>query len=69
MLFDDKPFQPSQKFVGEAKSLPKRTAPESSFAKIRLGWDGLLETNTLAYFENSQIMDIKSFIILRLGVL
>jgi hypothetical protein len=31
---------------------------------IRLGWKGLLGTNTLAYYENSQIMDRKSFITL-----
>ncbi len=31
-------------------------------ANIRLGWKGLLRTNTLAYYERLQITDVKSFI-------
>ncbi len=31
---------------------------------IRLGWTGLPRTNTLAYYKNSQITDMKSFITL-----
>ncbi len=34
---------------------------------IRLGWKGLLGTNTLAHYENSQITDMKSFITLAPG--
>jgi hypothetical protein len=34
---------------------------------IRLGWKGLLGTDTLAYYENSQITDMKSFITLAPG--
>jgi hypothetical protein len=30
----------------------------------RLGWKGLLGANTLAYYENSQLMAVKSFITL-----
>jgi hypothetical protein len=49
-----KPFQPSLMFVGEARSLPYG-APEKCFTRvgsIRLGWQGLPGTNTLAYYEN-----------------
>jgi hypothetical protein len=31
---------------------------------IRLGWKCLPGTNTLAYYEHSEIMDVKSFITL-----
>ncbi len=34
---------------------------------IRLCWKGLLGTNTLAYYENSQITGMKSFITLAQG--
>jgi hypothetical protein len=34
----------------------------ASPTNIRLGWKGLLETNTLAYYKNPQIIAIKSFI-------
>jgi hypothetical protein len=34
----------------------------------RLGWKGLPGTNTLAYYENSKIMAVKSFITLAPGV-
>jgi hypothetical protein len=30
---------------------------------IRLGWKGLSGTNTLAYYENPQIIAVKSFIV------
>jgi hypothetical protein len=36
-------------------------------AIIRLGWKGLLGTNTLAYYESSKITDRKSFIALGPG--
>ncbi len=39
-----KPFQPNLMFAGKAEP----TAPTN----IRLGWKGLPETNTLAYYEN-----------------
>jgi hypothetical protein len=32
-------------------------------ANIRLGWKGLPGTNTLAYYENSQIISVISFIV------
>jgi len=31
-------------------------------ANVRPGWKSLLGKNTLAYLENPQIMDVKSFI-------
>ncbi len=35
----------------------------ASPTNIRLGWKGLPGTNTLAYYENLQIMAVKSFIL------
>ncbi len=37
-------------------------------ANIRLGWKGLVGTNTLAYYENSKIMAVKGFIGLALAL-
>jgi hypothetical protein len=34
---------------------------------IRLGWKGLPGTNTLAYYEHSQLTDVKRFITLDPG--
>jgi hypothetical protein len=34
---------------------------------IRLGWEGLPGTNTLAYYENFQVGAVKSFVALGLG--
>jgi hypothetical protein len=34
---------------------------------IRLGWKGLPGTNTLAYYENSEITTVKSFIVKATG--
>jgi hypothetical protein len=36
---------------------------QASPANIRLGWRGLPGTNTLAYYENPEIMAVKSFIL------
>ncbi len=36
--------------------------------KIRLRWQGLPETNALAYYENSKLMAVKSFITLMTGL-
>ena len=46
--------------LGEARSLPYSGAPKGVLlgealalpANIRIGWKGLPETNTLAYYEN-----------------
>ncbi len=38
------------------------------FTNIRQGWKGLLGTNKLAYYENSLITSIKSFMSLVLGL-
>jgi hypothetical protein len=35
---------------------------QALLANIRLGWNSLPETNTLAYYEHSSITDVKSFI-------
>ncbi len=61
-----KPFQPSLIFVGKAWAYPSK-APLygrllALLTNIRLGWKGLLLENTLAYDENSQFTDVKSFI-------
>ncbi len=56
-----KPFQPSVMFVGKASSLPYSGAPETN---IKLDLKGLPWTNTLAYYDHSYLMDIKSFITL-----
>jgi hypothetical protein len=49
MFVPGRPFEPSLMFVGKAKSLPLNGAlgkiPEL-LANIRLGWKGLLGTNT-----------------------
>ncbi len=45
------------------KGAPLEQAP-ALLANIRLSWKGLPGTNTLAYYENSQLTVIKSFIIL-----
>ena len=37
-------------------------------SNIRLGWKALPGTNTLAYYENSQITAVKSFLTLAPGV-
>jgi hypothetical protein len=75
VLVPEKPFQPSLKFVGEARSLPYSGAPEKRFtqvalalpANIRLGWKGLPGTNTLAYYKTPKITVAKSFITLATG--
>ncbi len=38
-------------------------------ANIRLGWNGLTGTNTLAFNENSKLTAVKSFTTLAAGVL
>jgi hypothetical protein len=47
---------PTVMFAGEAGSLTKSGAPERHVpflpANIRLSWNGLLGTNTLAYYEH-----------------
>ncbi len=50
MFFPGKTFQPSLMFVGRLRP-----------ANNRLGWEGLTWTNTLAFYGQSQIMDVKSF--------
>jgi hypothetical protein len=34
---------------------------QASLANIKLGWKGLLGTNTLAYYEQFQIADLNKF--------
>ncbi len=59
-----KPFQPSLMFMVTTRALVKHLsdAPLQALpANIKLGWKGLPGTNTLAYYESSQITDVKSF--------
>jgi hypothetical protein len=46
---------------------PGRLAP-ALLTNIRLAWKGLTGTNTLAYYENSSITKVKSFITMCSGV-
>jgi hypothetical protein len=55
------PFMPSLLFVGKVSSLPLRGV---LLAISRLRWKGLLRINTLAYFTQVGIVEVKSFIIL-----
>jgi hypothetical protein len=60
-------------FMGKARSLPESGASERCLTwggfglfptNIRLGWKGLLRTNTLAYYKQTHITIVKSFITL-----
>jgi hypothetical protein len=68
-----KPFQLILMFVGKARSLPSRRAPERLFIRVgssltnRQGWKGFPGTNTLAYYKHSLITVVKSFITLAPG--
>ncbi len=72
MYVSGKPFQPSLMIAGKAGAYPRVEHLEDASlgwapalpAIIRLGWKGLPETNTLAYYESSQITDRKGFKIL-----
>jgi hypothetical protein len=50
-----KPFQPSLMFASKAGEYPSEAPVEDRLlalpADIRLGWNGLSGTNTLAYYE------------------
>ncbi len=53
------PFQSSLIFASKVRSLPKRGAPYKTLilpANIRLGWQDLPETHTLAYLASSSVM-------------
>ncbi len=70
MFVPDRSFQPSAKFLGKARSLPKSGisgVPLSLLESIRLGWKGLPRTNTLAYFVHSKEKNFceYSFIIIK----
>jgi hypothetical protein len=64
-----KPFQPSLMFVSKIRSLPwfglfaeaSLGLASALLANIRLGWLGLLGTNTPAYYEYLSITTVKSF--------
>ncbi len=70
MFVPGKPLQPSLIFVCKDRSQPKSGAPEVPTLplNIRLGWKGISGTNTLAYYEHSQIAAVKSFMTLGPGV-
>jgi hypothetical protein len=63
----------SQIFEGKARILPKGGAPLGYAPALpvskRLGWKSLPRTKTLAYYAQLQIMDIKSFITVGIGVI
>ncbi len=74
MFVTGRTFQPSLMFVG-VRSEPTRVGLHLSGsqllgrllalpAKIMLGWKDLPGTNTLVYYKNSKITDMKSFITL-----
>ncbi len=51
MFVPGEPFQPSLMFGGKVGAYP-------SEAPFRLGWKGLPETNTLAYYENYAVKSV-----------
>ncbi len=51
-----------QIFVLSLSACPWQAFPALP-ANIRIGWKGLLGTNTLAYCKNLQILAVKSFIV------
>ncbi len=75
MFVPDKPFQPTPIFA--IKPEPSRVRHISGDplydrllalpTNIRLGWKGLPGTNTLAYYENSEILAVEGLITLGLG--
>ncbi len=67
MFVPDKPFQclRVRQEHTQVKHLSGATIQVRLLAlpsNIRLDWNGLLGTNTLAYYEHSEITDVKSFI-------
>ncbi len=72
MFVPGNPFQPCLLFVDKASSLPYLKVSSIGQApaiptNIMLGWKGLPEANDLAYYENSELTAVKSFIILAPG--
>jgi hypothetical protein len=70
-----KPFQDSIMFAGMTGADPFETPLKCSTGRLlalptnnRLRWNGLAGANTLAYYENSQLTTVKSFITLALGL-
>ncbi len=65
-----RPFQPSLMFVMKAGAYPSEAPFRCAIldrllvlpTNIRLGWNGLPRTNTIAYYKPSQITAFKSFI-------
>jgi hypothetical protein len=77
MFVSAKLFQTSPRFVIKTGAQPSPAPKRNSQIRvdsltfptnIRQGWKGLPGTNTLAYYENSKIADVKSFITLGLGL-
>jgi hypothetical protein len=70
VLFPGRPFQPSLILANKAGAYPSETlsgAPLLALpTNIILGWKGLPGANTLAYYLKTEIMAVKSFVILGL---
>ncbi len=73
LTYYDIHFHPSLIFAGKARSLPlewipyrtplwKPTRVVALFANIRLGWEWMAATNTLAYYDTAAIMAVNLFI-------
>jgi hypothetical protein len=70
-----KPFQDRTVFAGMTGAYPSETPFRCSTGRLlalpinnRLRWKSLAGANTLAYYENSQLTTVKSFITLALGL-
>ncbi len=69
MFAPGNPLQPSLIFVDRPGPYPRmkhlkdasNRLAQASLASIKLGWKGLEGTNTLAYYEQSQIAELEKF--------
>jgi hypothetical protein len=59
-MSSDRTVLPSKEKVIFQGAYPR---PLASPTNIRLGWKGLPGTNTLAYYENPNVMVVKSFMV------
>ncbi len=76
MFVSGKLFQPNLNLWVRSRAYPRVYHPVRSLlketsaflAKLRLNWESLPETNTVAFYENSQITAIKSFMTIGPGL-
>ncbi len=57
MFVPGKPYQPNLMFAGKTGAYPTEVDFLALPENVRLGWKGLSETNTPAYYENPWITD------------